>query len=74
MRGGGGVTYFIEVGNQPLTSIGQNIHREKNFGEKLTPVKEGDEKNAAQTRGKLDHVDQKGIGPILLGGMAKLWN
>ena len=32
------------------------------MGEKLEPVKEGVEKNAAQTRGELDHVDQKKIG------------
>ena len=32
------------------------------MGEKLEPVKEGDEKNGAQTRGELDHVDQKKIG------------
>ena len=32
------------------------------MGERLRPVKEGDEKNAAQTRGELDHVDQKKIG------------
>ena len=38
------------------------------MGERLRPVKEGDEKNAAQTRGELDHVDRKSI------GLAKLCN
>ena len=32
------------------------------MGERLRPVKEGDEKNGAQTRGELDHVDQKKVG------------
>ena len=46
-----------------MVGTGGDSCLQKNYmGRQLRPVKEGDEKNGAQTRGELDHVDQKKVG------------